>query len=127
MARHQRRASIAQFRRDAQRVEILTYLVDAADAVIVKEQWLLNVVLRWRGDIASRRPRCVACKASFADGATVGGYLICTPAGVGAISISAFCRTCWDGLSDTELEQAAMRVLKIIKPGAKFADSAHDQ
>ena len=127
MARHQRRASIAQFRRDAQRVEILTHLVDAADAVIVKEQWLLSAVMRWRGDVAVRKPRCVSCKASFADCATVGGFLVCTPEGMSAISISAFCRVCWTGLSDTDLERAAMRVLKIIKPNARFADAPPEQ
>ena len=37
-------------------------------------------------------------------------------------SLSAFCKTCWSTLSDKELEQEAMKILRQIKTGAHFAD-----
>lgn len=121
MGRHERRAAIAEFRRDAARADVLTYLVDASDTALVREPFV-QAVLHWRGNIAVRKPRCIACGTSFAaDGASVGGFLFATPEGANATSVSAFCSSCWTDLSDDDLERQAMRILRSIKPGARFA------
>ena len=121
MNRASRRASIADFRRDAARADVITYLIDADDAAIVREPWLLQAVLHWRGNVASRKPKCVACRSGFADGATVGGFLFATPQGASAVSVSAFCARCWTSLDDAELERVAIKVPIAVKPGARFA------
>jgi hypothetical protein len=121
MNRATRRKSIAEFRHDAARADVITYLVDADDAVIVNEPWLLRAVMHWRGNMASRRPRCAACRSGFADGAQVGGWLFASPEGASAVSVSAFCARCWTSLDDAKLERVAIKVLHAVKPGARFA------
>lgn len=122
MNRASRRKSIAEFRKDAARTDVLTYLIDATDTILVREPWL-QATMHWRSNIASRKPRCAACRTSFADGPPVGGWLFASPEGASAISVSAFCSRCWGSLDDAELERVAARTLRNIKPGAKFADA----
>ena len=82
MNRASRRASIADFRHDASRSDVITYLIDASDAALVREPWLSRAALYWRSNIASHKHRCISCKASFAaDGVSVGAYLFATPQG----------------------------------------------
>lgn len=128
MNRHSRRKSISEFRHSATRSDVITYLIDADDAALVREPWLLRAVLYWRGNIANRKPKCAAaCGTSFAaDGVSVGGYLIASPEGARAVSISAFCAGCWISLDDAELERVAVKVLKAVKPEQSLPTHQHD-
>ena len=127
MSRRERRASIAAFRKAAARQDVETFLVDGVDTALARAPFS-QAILHWRSHVAVRKPRCAAaCGRSFvADGVAVGGWLFAQPVGVNAISVSAFCRACWDALDDAALEAVAMKILRRIKPGSKFADAPSD-
>jgi len=99
---------------------VLTFLIDSSDVALGREPFS-QAVMYWRSNLASRKPKCIACRASFADGVAVGGWLFATPEGAQATSVSAFCVACWSDLDDAELEAVALRVLQAVKPGARFA------
>ena len=128
MARHERRASIAAFRRDAMRRDVETFLIDGTDSALLRPPFS-QATMYWRANIAVRKPKCAAaCGTSFAaDGVAVGGWLSAQPVGATAVSVSAFCNRCWSSLDDRELERAAMKVLLRIKPHARFADAPSDK
>jgi hypothetical protein len=127
MARHERRASLAAFRKDAMRRDVETFLIESGDTGLLRSPFF-QAILHWRSHAASRKPRCAAaCGTTFAADDMPGGWLFAQPTGSNAVSVSAFCAKCWSGLSDAGLELVAMRVLKKIKPnGARFADAPSD-
>jgi len=125
--RHQRRANIAAFRRDASH-GLTTYLIgDDEDAMLDRAPLLLEAIAFWRANAATRKPICIGCKGQFTGEARVevAAFLLATsPASSGSASVSGICVTCWSGLSDDELERAALRVLRAFLPNAKFEDAS---
>ena len=123
MNRATRRASLAAFKHDAAKTDVITFLIDGSDTALLRKPFA-PAVLHWRSNVSSRKPKCAtACGASFAGGASVGGWLFAQPEGTNAISVSAFCLSCWSNLDDDELERVAVKVLGRIKPGARFSDA----
>jgi hypothetical protein len=119
-----RRADLAEFRRDASRASLLTYLIDANDDVSLDRQPLLSrAVSFWRAGIQQRRPFCPACRANYADGAHAAAFLFAMPAiAPTSASVSAFCEQCWRDLPPEAIEREAARVLRQISPRGKFLD-----
>lgn len=110
------------------RRDVETFLIDATDVAMLRPPFL-PAVMYWRSHIAERKPRCAACKTLFAADAIpqVGGWLFAQPCGTNAISVTPFCRVCWDGLNNAALEAVAVKVLRAVKPNAKFADAPPEQ
>ena len=120
MGRHERRASVAAFRRDLYRDHLLTRLIDA-DADLSAFPLLVRAVSFWRGQIQQRRPLCPACRANFADGAVVAAFLFAVPATASqTVSVSGFCDKCWRDLALTDLERISARVLSAVLPNGAF-------
>lgn len=122
--RHQRRASLADFRREASRAYLLTHLLDA-NTSFADHPTLKDALAFWKANRVSRRPRCIACKVDLADPtAPVGAFLFATsPGAAGAVSVSAICPDCWRALPMSEIEVAALRVLRRLLPGGRFEDA----
>ena len=123
MGRHERRASVARFKREASGGGgLLTFLIAADDVAALDGQPLLRHAAQWwRNNIMRRRPVCCECKASFADGARPGAFLFSTaPDKPTSASVSVFCARCFRDLPDDEFERAAMRVLRRVLPNGKF-------
>src|SRR3954466_1481575 len=117
--RHQRRADLADFKRDAHKPHLVTYIIAAAAAPSLDRHPLLGRALEfWRGNIMQRRPFCPACKSNYADGALPGGFLFSTTAVAPTnASVTAFCDQCSRDLDLVEREAA--RVLQTIIANGK--------
>jgi hypothetical protein len=122
MSRHQRRADLAEFKREAHKAHLVTYMVAADDNVALDRHPLLSrAVSFWRAGIPQRRPFCPACKRGYADDADPGAFLFAVPAlAPSSVSVSAFCDRCWLNLTDGEVEATCHRVLPALLPGGKF-------
>jgi hypothetical protein len=120
--RHQRRADLADFKRDAHNAHLVTYMIEADDEASLDRHALLRRALEfWRGNIKQRRPYCPACKSNYADGAHPGGFLFSTTAVAPTnASVTAFCNRCARDLDVVERE--ATRVFRQLMPGGKFLD-----
>jgi hypothetical protein len=121
MGRHERRASLAAFKREAADGYLDVYLVPT-DAPI-NNPLLERAGLAWRAGVAARRPTCIgiSCKAKFADGAQAGAFVMTVPsAAPTAVSVSAICDDCWSALDDAQVNAAALRVVRRVLPTAKF-------
>jgi hypothetical protein len=120
MGRHERRASLAAFRREASD-ELITHLI-GADEPLDDQPLLKKAVAYWRGNVQRRRPFCFVCKAPFDDEVRAGAFLFATtaePAPTSA-SVSAACTECWRNLSPHEIEDAALRVMQKLLRGARW-------
>ena len=120
--RHQRRADLRSFKRDAAH-GLLTYLIEANDP-LDRAPVLRDAINFWRANAPTRKPICIGCKGQFTGEARVdvAAFLLATsPASSG--TASGICTECWNGLSDDELERAALRVLRTFLPNAKFEDA----
>ena len=118
--RHQRRADLRCFRREAHRDHIVTHLIDA-NADLDGYPLLSRVATAWRAGIAQRKPWCIACEASFAEAARPGAYLFATPSGAADIaSVSVLCADCWRDLPPDAIEREATRVLRQLIPNGRF-------
>ena len=117
MNRHQRRSDLRAIRHS----QLNTNLV-SADAPLDDHPVLHHAVQHWYGNIAIRRPICIACKTPFYGGETrVGAFLLSLPVGAPDIVVtSAFCAPCHATLSISEIEAACTRVLRQLAPGGRF-------
>jgi hypothetical protein len=120
--RHQRRRDLADFKRDAHKAHLVTFLVDAADDASLDRHPLLSRALAfWRGNIMQRRPFCPSCKGNYADGTLPGAFLFSTTAIAPTnASVTAFCDQCSRDLDVVERE--ATRVLRSIIADGKWMD-----
>lgn len=121
--RHQRRADLRSFKREAHRAHLVTFLVAAADEAALDHHPLLRRALEfWRGNIQRRKPICPGCRASFANDATAAAFLFATTAVAPTnASVTAFCDECWH-LPPADIEREAVRVLRQLLPGGRFLD-----
>jgi hypothetical protein len=121
--RAQRRADLADFKREAHKAHLVTYLIAAADdAALDRHPLLSRAVSFWRADIRQRRPFCAACRVNFADGAEAAMFLLSTPAvAPSSASVTAFCK-CVNDLPITEVERISARVLRAVVPNGKWLD-----
>ncbi len=113
-----RRADLADFRREAHREHLLTYMIDATDnAALDRIPLLRRAVDYWRGNIPQRKPICPGCRASFANDATAAAFLFATTAvAPTSASVTAYCAKCWTTLSASEVDAISTRVLRALLP-----------
>ena len=123
MNRHQRRSDLADFKRDAHRAHLVTYMIDASDdAALDRHPLLRRAIEFWRGNIPQRNPICPGCRASFASDATAAAFLFATTAVTPTnASVTAFCDECWH-LPPDVIEREAVRVLRQLLPNGNFLD-----
>jgi hypothetical protein len=120
--RHQRRADLRAFKREAERDHLVTHLV-AANAPLDHYPLLSRAVSFWRSGIQQRRPFCPACRANYADGAHAAAFLFAMPSiAPTSASVTAFCDECWRDLPPDVIEREAARVLRHLIPGGRFLD-----
>ena len=121
--RARRRADLADFKRDAHKAHLVTYMVDVSDEASLDRLPLLRRALEfWRGNIMQRKPICPGCKANYADDAHPGGFLFATTAVAPTnASVTAFCDECWH-LPPADIEREAARVLRHVLPAGRFLD-----
>jgi hypothetical protein len=122
--RHQRRASVADFKRRVSGRHLLTYLIGGDDAASLNSLAVLkDAVAFWQANRVSRKPCCIACRRSLANDEAVGGFLFATsPGSPGIASVSALCGACWH-LPLDQMERHAARVLQNLLPGGHFLDA----
>ena len=120
--RHQRRSSVARFRREASGMPLTTYLVEAG-VNLDRHATLRDAITFWENNRARRRPMCLGCKVRFGDDATEpAAYLFATsPSQPGTASVSVFCADCWRELPPNELERNCVRILRQLLPGGRLA------
>jgi len=121
--RHQRRASLREFKREA-RASLVTYMIEANDP-LDRAPVLRDAVAYWRGNLPTRKPICICCKGPFTGDVRVevAAFLLATISSASPrnASVSGICTACWNTLTDDQLEAAALRVLKAVLPNARFA------
>jgi hypothetical protein len=120
--RHQRRIALREFRRDASKTYLDTFLIDAG-ASLDGHPLLSHALSFWRSRIQQRRPFCPNCKRSYADDAHPGAILFSTLAvAPTTASVTVFCDQCWRDLPLTVIEREAVRVLRQVIPNGRFLD-----
>jgi hypothetical protein len=118
--RASRRRQISQFRHAA-KDDLMTTLVAADDASVDDFPSLSAARSRWRFDAPRRKPMCVGCGANFSsDNVKPGGFLFAEAVNSGMVSVSAYCRACWNG--DNDLTKSATRVLRRVVRRGRFVD-----
>jgi hypothetical protein len=122
MNRQARRSDMRIFRHS----DLLTHMV-AADEALEDHPLLKNAMDSWQAGRVSRKLFCPACKASFVDDAAkVGAFLFAMPVNIdGLVATSAFCMSCVETLSATEVDAICTRVLRKLAPGGHFIDAGH--
>jgi hypothetical protein len=122
--RASRRRDVREFRHHVHRGHIVTHLVDAGSD-LSGTPMLARIATAWRAAISQRKPSCFGCEASFANTiATPGAFLFATPSGVADLaSVSVLCSTCWHGLPDSAVDDAAVSLLRQISPHGRFLDA----
>jgi hypothetical protein len=111
------------FRREANKAHLNTFLVHAS-ASLDSYPLLSRARAYWIDGIASRKPYCCACGASFAGETHPGVFLFATlPGSSDVASVSAICTTCHRDLSDRDIETICVRVLHRLWPNGKFLDA----
>ena len=119
MGRHERRASVAEFKRSAADGYLDAHMLPADFPI--SDELFQRATAYWRGNIQQRRPACIACKARFSDDARVGAYLCMVPSGApSTASVSGLCADCWARLTDEEVKAAALKVVRRVLPTAVF-------
>ncbi|MGY8633831.1 hypothetical protein RAD15_15245 [Bradyrhizobium sp. 14AA] len=124
MGRHERRADLARFRRDASRRDLLTFLVEPDDARLSKAPLLQRTASNWLDALSTRVRHCIVCSSWLVDRQHVGALLLATSATVRPTSASAcgVCRECWSADLGLEvLERAATTALQAAVPKGVFA------
>ena len=114
----------ATFKRDASH-GLPTYLIEATDP-LDRAPLSRDAINFWRTNAPTRKPICIGCKAPFTGEAQVDVAAFCwllRPCHPAPRACRGFASTCWNGLSDDELERAALRVLRTFLPNAKFEDA----
>jgi hypothetical protein len=120
--RHQRRIEERAFRLEARSTHLITHLVDAS-ATLDRYPLLSRARTYWIDGIASRKPYCCACGASFAE-SEAGAFLFATmPSDPDVCSVSAICTTCHRDLSVSEVDAVCQRVLDRLWPGGSWLDT----
>ena len=118
--RQQRRASLAEFKREAAGGGFLDVFLLPADGAITNPL-LKRATTYWMANLAVRKPACVSCKAKIGGDASVGSFICTIPSGAPtSASVSALCDGCWSRLTDKEVNACALRVARRVLPGAQF-------
>jgi hypothetical protein len=95
MGRHERRASLADFKRASAGGHLDVHLLPADVPITIP--LLKRAVEFWRASILSRKPKCIAaCQAEFSADARIGAYLCAIPSGAPTTAtVSGLCADCW--------------------------------
>ena len=122
--RASRRRDVREFRHHVHRGHVITHLIDAG-ADLSGTPMLARIAAAWRAAIPQRRPSCFACETGFADiTATAGAFLFATPSAAADLaSVSVLCTECWRCLPDSDIEDAAVSLLRQISPHGRFLDA----
>lgn len=120
MGRHERRASLADFKKAADGGFLDVHLLPADAEITIP--LLKRAVEFWRANIPTRKPKCLAaCGAEFSADAKVGAYLGAIPSGAPTTAtVSGLCADCWERLTDEAVERAALKVIRRVMPTATF-------
>jgi hypothetical protein len=120
MGRHERRADMRMFRRDASRA-LLTYLVAPDDCALDDVPILRDTARSWLDLLSTRVRNCLICSSWLVNREHVGLLLLATPATAKPTSASccAICRGC-ARLPMEAIERAAERVLQEALPGGRL-------
>jgi hypothetical protein len=120
--RHQRRAELADFKREASQ-SLLTYLVEPNDPALDRMPLLRAAADNWLDALSVRVRHCIICNVWLVNPQHVGALLLSTPATSKPTSAgtAAVCRTCWDAdLPVDVLERACASVLQSAVPNGRF-------
>jgi hypothetical protein len=125
MGRHERRRSVALFKRDARNL-LETSLVPA-DADLADYPQLNGARAKWLSEVPARKPICSHCHRKFGfgvDGAEVAAFLLVTAPNSSSnmVGISGFCKSCWSDCDDGQLQKAALKVVRRVLPSGKFEE-----
>jgi hypothetical protein len=123
MGRHERRADLARYRRDASRRDLLTFLVEPDDGLLATAPFLQRAARHWLDALSTTRSRsCIVCSSWLWSAESVGALLISTPAVSKPTSAgtAAVCRGCWDDLPLKALERAVEQTLQSVIPGGRL-------
>jgi len=118
MGRHERRASLARYRRETSG-ESNTYLVDPDQPLDVAI--LRNAARSWLAALPRRMRSCIVCSGLMWDKQRVGWLLLSMPAvpKPPAASVCGICIEC-SGLPLQVLERATTKALQTAVPGRRF-------
>ncbi|MET4198751.1 hypothetical protein [Bradyrhizobium sp. LA6.12] len=119
--RHQRRADLAHFKREAP--ALLTYLVEPDDAGLDAAPLLQAAAANWLDNLSRRARTCIVCSEWLPNRQQVGALLLAVPATLRPTSASVcpICRACWEADLPVEaLERAAGAVLRKVIPRGEF-------
>jgi hypothetical protein len=118
MGRHERRADLARYRREASHA-LVTYLVEPDDPAL--NGLLQRAARSWIDGLSTRSRSCIACSEWLWSRQGVGLLLLSTPsvAKPTSASVCAVCRECAD-LPLEALERAATTALQAAVPGGRF-------
>ena len=117
-----RRQSVAVF--SAEVADGLVTHLMPADEVLDQHPLLAQARRHWRANIETPKPFCFACRRVFANASGSRCAFVVVPEGAAnSCTVSALCTTCWRDLTDSEIERAALRVMRRLKPGFRFKDA----
>lgn len=125
MGRHEKRASLALYRREASHT-LTTFLVEPNDPALNDVPLLQHAARRWLDLISVRVKYCIICSSWIANRQSVGALLLSMPVVVRptSASVCSVCRECWDAdLGLEALERAATTSLRAAVPGGRFLDA----
>lgn len=120
MGRHERRADLARYRREASNA-LLTYLVEPDDAALTEVPILHNAARSWIDALSVRARACIICSEWLWSRQGVGLLLLSTPSVVRptSASVCGICTACAE-LPLPALEQATTTALHAAVPGGRF-------
>lgn len=121
MGRHERRADLSRYRREASHA-LLTYLCEPDDPAL--DGLLQRAARSWLDALSVRVRSCIVCSSWITDRRNVGLLLLSTPsvAKPTSASVCGICPECAD-LPLAALERAATVALEAAVPGGHFLDA----
>jgi hypothetical protein len=122
MGRHERRASLARYRREAGQA-LLTYMVPPDDPAL--DGLLRRAARNWIAALPTRVRSCIICCSGIANGRDVGAVLLSTPdiAKPTSASVCAVCIGCWDAdVGHDALSRAAATALNAAIKNGRWLD-----
>jgi hypothetical protein len=119
--RHQRRADLRAFKREAS--SLRTYLVEVDDPGLNDAPLLLRASQSWLDGLSVRARHCLVCNCLIANRTEVGALLMSTPdvARPTSVGSAAICAACWTAdLPIDAVERACATVLREVCPNGVF-------
>jgi hypothetical protein len=121
MGHHERRASLARYRRETSGV-LVTYLVPPDDPALNSVPLLRRAASWWLGELSTRVRHGIVCSVWLVSRRDVGALLLSHPEVMPrAATVAGVCLECWRAdLPREALEWAALSSLKALRPAYTF-------